>query len=273
MVYLNLSPKTIESFNGERAYQDVIYQVNLGPRIPGSLGHDQAVEWMTNELDKARWQTEVLEQPFNGLTARNVVAKRGNGATWIILGAHYDTRHYADRDPNPDNHTQPVVGANDGASGVAVLLELARSLPADLDKEIWLVFFDIEDQGGINGRNYIEGSTAFAQSLETNPTSVIIVDMVGDRELNIHYERNSDFEIMQQIWDTAAGLGYGNVFIPSYKYSMLDDHTPFLQRGIRAVDIIDFDNPTYHTIADTPENVSAESLTAVGTTLWTWLHK
>jgi glutaminyl-peptide cyclotransferase len=262
-------------FDGERAYKDVIRQVEFGPRIPGSPAHAQTVDWITTELKQAGWQVEVLDQPISGTgrTARNIVARRGSGSQLILLGAHYDCRQYADQDPDPNKRTEPVPGANDGASGVAVLLELARSLPQKLDKEVWLVFFDLEDQGDINGQNWIEGSTAFAASLSRKPDAVVIVDMIGDANQDIYYERNSDRPISSRIWQTAADLGYEKSIIQEYKFNMLDDHTPFLQKGIAAVDIIDFDYPAWHTTADTPDKVSAESLMTVGNTLWNWIQR
>lgn len=272
-VFFLRQAQATRTFDGNRAYQDVVEQVGFGPRIPGTPEHARTIEWILSQLKRANWQVEVLDQPYNGLTARNIVAKRGTGSQWIILGAHYDSRRYADQDPDARNQTQPVPGANDGASGVAVLLELARTLPPDIDKEIWLVFFDLEDQGGIDGRDYIEGSNAFAQSLPKNPTAVVIVDMIGDADLNIHFERTSDRQLKADIWQTAADLGYASQFIASEKYAILDDHTPFLQKGIPAVDLIDFDYPYWHTIGDTPDKVSAQSLKTVGDTLWHWIQR
>jgi glutaminyl-peptide cyclotransferase len=260
-------------FDGNHAYKDVVHQVDLGPRIPGTAGHTQTVDWIVDELKKAEWQVEILEQPIAGLTARNVVARRGSGEKLIILGAHYDTRQYADQDPDINKRFDPVPGANDGASGVAVLLELARSLPKNLDKEIWLVFFDLEDQGDLNGQGWIQGSTAFASSLSRMPSAVVILDMIGDSDLNVYYERNSDRPVSAQIWQTASDLGYSKQLIQNYKFSMLDDHTPFLQKGMPAVDMIDFDYPAWHTTADTPDKVSAESLKIIGDTLWNWLQR
>ena len=103
------------------------------------------------------------------------------------------------------------------------------------------------------------------------PRAVVIVDMIGDADLNIYKERNSNPSLTDEIWGVANSLGYGQQFIAEYKYSMLDDHTPFLEAGIPAVDIIDFDYPYWHTLADTPDKVSAASLEAVGKTLWTWI--
>ncbi len=104
--------------------------------------------------------------------------------------------HVADHDPDPALRTQPVPGANDGASGVAVLLELARSLPETLHAQVWLVFFDAEDQGDIQGWDWILGSRAFAQQLTTKPDAVVVIDMIGDKNLDIYYESNSDRAII-----------------------------------------------------------------------------
>jgi Zn-dependent M28 family amino/carboxypeptidase len=206
-----------------------------------------------------------------GHSIRNVIGKSGEGNPWIILGAHFDTRIYADRDPDPTKRSQPVPGANDGASGVAVLLEIARVFPEQYRGEIWLVFFDAEDNGGFPGWDWILGSSAFVEQLQGRPEAAIIVDMIGDADLNIYLERNSNAELSQSIWREAAELGYSSIFINEPKFGMLDDHTPFLMAGIPAVDIIDFDYPYYHTTADTPDKVSAESLKAVGDTLLSWL--
>ena len=172
--------------------------------------------------------------------------------------------------PAVANHTQPVPGANDGASGVAVLLELARTLPAD-SVPTWLVFFDTEDNGRVEGWDWILGSRAFAEEVTVQPQAVVIVDMIGDSDLNIYYEKNSDPTLRAEIWSTAADLGYDKQFIQEEKYNMLDDHTPFVEKGIPAVDMIDFDYPYWHTVQDTPDKVSAESLKAVGDTLWHWV--
>jgi Zn-dependent M28 family amino/carboxypeptidase len=205
-----------------------------------------------------------------GHPVENIVAQRSQAPPEIIIGAHYDSRILSDADTDPFRQTQPVPGANDGASGVAVLLGLARSLPEDT-VAVWLVFFDSEDNGRIADWDWILGSRAFVAKNAVAPRAVVVVDMVGDSDLNLYMEQNSDTALRAEIWNTAAGLGYGSVFIPQPKYSMLDDHTPFLEAGIPAVDIIDFDYPYWHTTQDTPDKVSAESLSAVGATLRAWI--
>ncbi len=257
-------------FNGQHAYADVQTQVAFGERVPGTEGHAKVQEWMRTELESAGWQVEIQTSESMGHPVENLIAKRGDKLPQIVIGAHYDSRMFADHDPDPANHTHPMPGANDGASGVAILLELARSLPKDT-VPVWLVFFDAEDNGNIEGWDWILGSREFVKNNPIQPQAVIVVDMIGDADLNIYKERNSNPELTEEIWATAKSLGYQNKFIPSYKYSMEDDHTPFLEAGLPAVDIIDFDYPHWHTTQDTPDKVSAESLETVGKTLWTWV--
>ncbi len=263
--------KSIPSeFDGQRALADVVTQVGFGPRIPGTEGHARFQEWLSSELKANGWTVEIQYSQQNGHPVENILAKRGSSAPEILLGAHYDSRIYADNDPNPALRQQPVPAANDGASGVAVLVELARSLPVDTPA-VWLAFFDAEDNGRIGDWDWILGSRAFVAQNPVSPRAVVIVDMVGDADLNLHYEMNSDPVLRAEIWQVAENQGYGRFFIPKVKYSMLDDHTPFLEAGLDAVDIIDFDYPYFHTTQDTPDKISAESLNAVGATLRAWI--
>lgn len=280
LAWTNLSPRArpepaAANFNGERAFEDLRYQTQLGPRTPDSLAHQKTRAWIITELAKAGWQVE--EQVFDSLGHRgyNIVASRSDDPPEIVLGAHYDNRIYADHDPNVEKRNQALLGANDGASGVAILLELARTIPANLPNQspsILLVFFDLEDNGNIPTWDWILGSRAFVDGYALNNLqAAIILDMLGDANLNIYFEKNSDPVLRAEIWKTAAELGYEDYFISEEKYSMLDDHTPFLEAGIPAVDIIDFDYPYWHTTEDTADKVSPKSLEIVGKTLLAWL--
>jgi Zn-dependent M28 family amino/carboxypeptidase len=192
----------------------------------------------------------------------------------IILGAHYDTRPAADQDPVEALRDDWIEGANDGASGVAVLLELARALEAGkLKNEVWLAFFDAEDRGRLDGWPFSVGARHMAENLALNPQSVVVVDMVGDADQQFYYEGNSSQELKQEIWAVAAELGYKAYFIPEPKFTITDDHIPFLERLIPAVDIIDFDYPYWHTVEDTADKVAPESLERVGRTLEVWLEE
>lgn len=269
-VWLKTYPQPAPRFDGERALKDVIAQVAFGPRIPDSEAHAKVITYIQGELAAAGWQSSVETAQFGGQTALNILATRSQEAPVILLGAHYDSRIYADNDPNPANHTVSVPAANDGASGVAVLLELARTLPKDSTPTA-LLFIDIEDNGHIPGWDWILGSRAFAANMTIQPQAVVIIDMIGDANLNIYMEKGSDAELTRQIWKTAKTLGYQAAFIPEEKYRVLDDHIPFLEKGLHAVDIIDMDYPYWHTLQDTPDKVSAESLQKVGDTLLAWI--
>lgn len=259
------------TFDGARAYQDVKTQVAFGPRIPGTPAHAKTVEWIKQQLESAGWSVEIQQTELMGHPIQNIRAYRGEAAPQIILGAHYDTRIYASRDPDPARQTQPVPGADDGASGVAVLLELARTLPSD-GPPVWLVFFDAEDNGEIPGWDWLLGSKAFVAGMKVKPKAMVLLDMVGQENLSIPMESYSDPALRAEIWDTAAKLGYGSIFVPRTKYSIEDDHLPFINAGIPAVDIIDIDYPYWHTTSDLPEHVSARSLQIVGEVVSAWVQ-
>jgi glutaminyl-peptide cyclotransferase len=265
-----------QKFDGQRAYQDVVYQTNLGPRLAGTEAHTKIRAWINQELTNAGWTVEEQNTTYFNQPVINVIAKStptiDPNRPWIILGAHYDSRMVSDQDPDPAKHLTPVPGANDGASGVAVLVELGRTLPKDIEPQVWLVFFDAEDNGELPGYDWILGSQAFVESLQGKPEAAVVVDMIGDADLNIYYEKNSDQQLSESIFNTAASLGYTKQFVPEPRFRMLDDHLPFVQAGIRAVDLIDFDYPYWHTTSDTADKVSAESLMAVGDTLSNWLQ-
>jgi len=262
-----------KEFDGDRAFKDLEYQVNLGPRVLGSNAHEQVRDWIIQTNEDSGWTVEIQTANFNGQEIYNIIARRemDQNLPWVIIGAHYDSRMFADRDPLFENRTQPVPGANDGASGVSVLLELARVLPQNIGANVWLVFFDAEDGGSMPGGEWIIGSRAFVESLEENPDAVVIVDMIGDSDLNIFFEKYSDQDLSQEIWRTAARLGYEEQFIMFPKHRIIDDHLPFIQAGIQAVDIIDFDYPYWHTVSDTIDKVSADSLIVVGDVLLAWV--
>lgn len=281
------TPTPTNFFDGAHAFEFLRAQMNLGVRPAGSVANRATGDYILARLKESNWKTETQELIFRDVSVRNIVGKNGEGrGPLIILGAHYDTRKRADQDKaHPD---QGVPGANDGASGVAVLLELARTLDlSKLRNEVWLVFFDAEDNGEMDGClvpqvqsatcdhspwPWSVGATYVAEHLSIKPDAVVVVDMIGDVDQNIYYEQNSDKQLQAQLWNIAASLGYSAQFIPQYKWSMEDDHTPFLQRGIRAVDIIDFDYPYWHTTQDTVDKVSAASLERVGRVLQTWLE-
>ncbi len=271
-----LAPPPAAEFDAQRAYGDVVAQVNFGPRYPGSEGHAAVIQYIADSLNQSGWSVEIQQTEWNGVAVQNIVASRGEGEARILLGAHYDTRRFADKDPDPQNREAPVPGANDGASGVAVLLEIARVLPVTAPS-VQLVFFDAEDQGGIEGQNWSAGAEAYVSLLnsraaESRPEAVVVVDMIGDSDQQIYYEQASDQALKEAIWQAAAGLGYDQRIIPTVRHNIIDDHLPFIRAGIAAVDMIDIDYAYWHTTQDTADKVSPESLAAVGKTLLKWLN-
>jgi Zn-dependent M28 family amino/carboxypeptidase len=249
----------------------VLAQVAIGPRPTGSPQGWATGDYIIQQLKALGWAVETQEFVFRGVKGRNVIGKAGQGPV-VILGAHYDTRPAADQDPDPAKRQQPILGADDGASGVAVLLELARVLNRDaLDRQVWLAFFDAEDRGRLDGWPFSVGARQMAQTLTVKPQAVVVVDMVGDADQTIYYETNSDQELSARIWAIAAQLGYGDHIIAQPKYTIIDDHLPFKEQGIPAVDMIDFDYPYWHTLADTADKVSPTSLERVGRTLEAWV--
>ena len=259
------------AFDGQKAYEHVVAQCAFGPRPVGSEGGRQTAGYISTTLEKLGWTVQIQEFTYRGVAGRNVIASRGKG-TLVMLGAHYDTRSIADRDII--DPTQPVPGANDGASGVAVLLELARTLDVDNGMhEVWLAFFDAEDQGNINGWPFSVGASYMAEHLAAKPEAVVVVDMVGDQDQQLPWEANSNRDLQRTLWAIAADLGYEDYFIPRLGHPIIDDHLPFSQKQIVAVDIIDIDYPYWHTTEDTPDKVSSESLQRVGRVLENWLEK
>lgn len=261
------------TFDGDSALAYAAAQMAFGPRPTGSEGSQQAAEYILSTLDALGWQTESRPFIYQGVEGQNLVAKMGTGDGPVYMfGAHYDTRRVADQDAEtPD---APMPGANDGASGVAVLLELARTVDlSSVQGDVWLVFFDAEDNGHLDDWEYIAGSRIFVEEMEVQPAYLVLVDMVGDADQQLLLEQNSDPVLRDYLWQVAAELGYAKAFIPEPGYSMTDDHTPFLQRGIPAVDIIDFDYPYWHTTEDTLDKLSADSLERVGRVLEEFLER
>lgn len=261
------------TFTGDLAYRWVERQTALGPRLIGSEANRQAGDQILVELTTLGWEIQEQTFTYQNMPIRNLIAYQKGDGPAVLLGAHYDSRKSADR----EDPTRPVPGANDGASGVAVLLELARALDEPLPYTVYLAFFDAEDNGNLDGWPFSVGASYMAETWgqaewQVPLTAVVVVDMIGDADQQLYYETNSDPTLREQLWAIAGQLGYGDRFVPQPRHTIIDDHLPFLQRGIPAVDIIDFDYPYWHTTQDTADKVSAASLETVGRTLESWLE-
>ena len=258
------------SFDGSNAIYYIERQIEFGPRIPGSASSDAMRDFIKKEMELSGWIVNNQNFIFDQVNLTNVIAKSSNSPPKIIIGTHYDTRALSDNELSQSLKQTPVPGANDGASGTAVLLELGRTLSIE-ELDIWFVFFDAEDQGNINNWEWSIGAQYFVNQLNFPPEYVIIIDMIGDANLEIYKENNSTASLVESIWYEAEKLGYQSYFIQDYKYSIIDDHLPFINRGIPTCLIIDLDYPYWHTTKDKLDKVSGKSLEIIGDVLTSWL--
>jgi len=269
--------QVIPEFNAENAFKHLEKQCEFGARVPGTAAHLKCRDYLVATLQS--YADRVLQQPFKAIvesdkrsvSCYNIIANFQSSKTQrILLCAHWDTRPWADRDPDPANHNKPVPGANDGASGVAVLLEIARIIkitPPQYGVDI--VFFDAEDFGSY-GQNdtWALGSKQFANQVIKNyqPALGILLDLIGDADQQIYIEQNSHRyarKIVDRVWNVAEQMGIAE-FIPDVRFDVYDDHLNLLEIGIPTIDIIDFDYQYWHTVADTPDKCSPKSLENVG---------
>jgi len=268
----------VPEFDSASAFAFLEEQVDIGFRYPGSPGHKQLQRYLTGRLQD--FGAEVSLQPFDAVLTTgdtlhliNIIGNYKRGASKrVMLAAHYDTRPFADRDPDPANRDKPIPGANDGASGVAVLLEIARLLgenepPVGVD----IVFFDGEDYGREGSAiDYCQGSAHFSRRLRGyRPAAAIVIDMIGDSDLEIMmegYSRAASPALLGELFDIAEELGVEQ-FRRREMGAIIDDHLPLIQAGVNAVDLIDFDYRYWHTLEDTPDKCSPQSLDAVGRVL------
>ena len=295
--YKQVSP----DFNSDSAYHFVDKQVAFGPRVPNSEAHKACGDYLVAELE--RFGATVTQQKadlkaFDGtiLHARNIIgAFNPEKADRILLFAHWDTRPFSDKDPDEKNYHTPVQGANDGASGVGVLLEVARILKEKApDLGVDIIFFDAEDYGTPtfvhdipSGEGWCLGSEYWSKNPHIPGYKArfgILLDMVGAPDATFYKEaisRQYAQGIVEKVWGTARDLGYGKYFIDKNVGGITDDHVPVNEnRGIPSVDIIHLDLNTdsnfgwyHHTTKDDMNNVSKETLKVVGQTVLEVVYK
>ncbi len=266
--YIGFKPNV---FSGKQAFSYLQSIYKMGPCIPGTSKHEKVGAYIQDKLQNNGWLVITQQFEHDHIPLTNIIAKKGSGDSLIILGTHYDTRAVSDREREKGKQTEPVPGANDGDSGSAVLLELSRVLKLTENTEIWLVFFDGEDQGELNNWDWSIGAEYFVYQLQRSPSKVLIVDMIGDKDLNVYMEMNSTDSLNKEIWGIANKLGFQSYLLPKYKYAMIDDHIPFLNAGYATSLLIDFDYPYWHTTQDTMEHVSADSLQIIGDIITKWI--
>lgn len=276
-------------FDGERAYQFLKQQCDLGPRNPGSPGHaaerQMLIDFLKPLADTVIVQDFKREIPLEKttLSLTNIIAGFNiYGNKPLLIGAHWDTRPRAEYDPDRSKQQTPILGANDGASGVSVLMHLAEILTNAMPpRAVYLVFFDGEDYGSPGSVElYCLGSEYFAKNLPIpKPDEGIVIDMIGDTDLRIPVERNSVNShpiLVRQLW-AIAGRRHFSAFVHQIDEEIYDDHLMLIKHaGIPSVDLIDFQYPNrfmnyWHTTQDTPEKCSPKSLKIVGTVLYDYI--
>lgn len=290
----------LPDFNADTAYQFVVRQMNFGPRVPGTKAHERCARYLENMLSEYADHTEVQQfsaQIWNGeiRQGKNIIASFfPDQKTRVLLAAHWDSRPTADHDPNRNNWDKPVPGANDGASGVAVLLEVARQLAQKKPSiGIDIMFFDLEDLGTPEFETETRPDTwcLGSQFWANNPHKMnykayygILLDMVGCKNPRFTKEGTSMYfaqDVMTKVWNTAKTLGFGYAFVEERTNSIIDDHL-YINKlaNIPMIDIIHYDPqtetrffPYWHTVADDLSKIDKQTLKIVGQTVLAHIYQ
>lgn len=275
------SNETSMFFNSSYAYSLIEDQMACGNRIPSSLGIEKARKLIALQLEDTfniKYQNFTPSNAWNthNIELINIVAEPklfDSNEEFFILMAHYDTREYADHDPDTSKRKLPVPGANDGASGVAIIIALGKALIQHNIHNFRLLFFDGEDQGSINNWPWIVGSNHYVNTYEENKSKIsfgILLDIVGGFDATFKKERNSFNnapDLVNHIWETGSE-NFSQYFIDEIGSSITDDHIPFLNNKIPVVDIIDnlhrYD--AWHTTYDDMGQIDIKTIEAVGYT-------
>lgn len=288
-------------FNSDSAFNFIADQVAFGPRVPGTFSHDNCRDYIISTLERLPVDSIVVQKgevtAFNGdkLPISNIMASFNTAAKRrVLLAAHYDTRPWADKENKNEERDKPIIGANDGASGVGVLLEIARNLAARQPAVgVDLLFVDAEDYGtsegfGENTETWCLGSQYWTKNM-TNysdgnlPVYGILLDMVGGLNARFHYEAFSAENAPTptiKVWSEAQALGFGDIFPRTVGGAAVDDHIFLTKAGIPTTNIIEINNietqsfpPTWHTHADNLDNIDRSTLKAVGQTVLNVVYK
>ena len=274
-------------FSGDLAYEHLLKQCSFGPRYPGSKAHVEFKDYLVNYLmqytDDLVVEKHEINHPYNTkkLFLYNVLAQYNIEAdNRILLMAHWDTREIADKDKDELNRKNPIIGANDGASGVAALMLFAEILNVNKLQKIGvdLLFVDGEDMGREGElENFCIGSKLFAEGKNyKKPQLAICLDMIADKDPQFKMEYFSYIQANKElfdIWDLANSLGYDQ-FSYDLTGPIYDDHRAFYNATkIPSIDIIDFDYPYWHTMEDTPDKCSSKTLEIVGNVVLEYIYR
>ncbi|MBX9929774.1 MAG: M28 family peptidase [Gemmatimonadaceae bacterium] len=269
----------VREFDGEAALRYVGEHIAVGPRVPGTAAHRAGGDWIVNQM-RSRADTVLVQEwthttkTGKKLPLRNILARfQPERTDRILYVTHWDSRPVADAELDPAKQMEPILGANDGGSGVGLFVAIADALKKKApDVGVDLLFVDGEDWGtfGPPDIDVLIGSTYFAANLPHptyRPLYGVLFDMIGDADLRVPQEDNSVAqapEVVQKFWSTARRLGYEQWFPPRAEGPITDDHIPLLAKGLRVIDVIDITYPPHHTLGDTIDKLSAKSLQMVG---------
>ena len=263
------------NFDGNYAWDSLKQQCAMGPRMPTTAAHERCLQYIDAQIgpyvDKLDHQRFTFDDPDRHVVLHltNIIGViNPTAAHKVMLLTHWDTRPTADQEIGDADRAKPILGADDGASGTAVLIELARALHAQRPSVgVILLFVDGEDWGPGDDKMYL-GARHFADNPGPyRPDYALLLDMIGDDNLDVYREKTSEElhpDINDKVWHAAADLGYSAQFPDRVKYQIGDDHDPMNAAGIPTVDLIDFDYAYWHTLGDTPEHCSEKSLQVVG---------
>lgn len=283
-------PKRSSGFNGKQAYEYLVRICKLGPRMSGSPAMQKQQRMLEEHFESlgAKVELQRFQATQPSLRGRKfecvnlIVHWHPDAKRRVLLGAHYDTRPIADQEPLVRNRRKPILGANDGASGVALLMELGRLMPKlETNVGVDFVFFDAEEYiHDPDADEFFIGSEYFAQDLARHRRpyryeAAVVVDMVADRHLEIYPDQRSAARagpLVQEVWNVATDLGVRQ-FRSRVGYDILDDHIALQDIGIPAIVLIDFDYPYWHRLSDTPQRCSGQSLEVVGAVVAEWLKR
>jgi glutaminyl-peptide cyclotransferase len=272
------SQPTVPDFDAEDSFDMLKEQCAFGPRVPNTVGHERGKEYIVNTLKP--YVDQVVSQNFTYHdSSRDVTLNLTNilgiinpgGSDKILLCAHWDTRPTADEDFDVANRSKPIPGADDGASGVAVLLELAKVFHKTKPKaEVILAFWDAEDWGPDDPHMYIGAHYFSEHPGDLKPTKAVLIDMIGNKGVTVPREQYSEQKepaLMDEFYADAQSLGYSQQFPNTAGQEITDDHWPMIEAGIPTIDLIDFNYAYWHTLQDTPDKCSPDSLNIIGRTL------
>jgi len=291
-----------DQFNSTKAYKNIQTQLDFGYRIPGSNENLECASWINSEMQKYG-ESALYNFTIGDIECHNIISRvNPNKSQIVIFAAHFDSRAVAEKDSNESLRNTPIMGANDGGSGVAVMMEIARIIALskiNWNISFWFIFFDAEDQGlnngisGINGWNWCEGSTYMMKDMKKNPNiyfretqslktinSFILFDMVGGPDLQFISESHDNDELRESVFRIGQSLEYTNEFpLDGHEYTIQDDHVPFANEGIPTLDLIikfwDINSgwPYHHTQGDNIAHISEESLQITGRTILQFVYE